>query len=266
MDINMPDIKKEYWDNRAQQYGNSQNGFKAICSYGSPYFYNKYIDLIHKKVFYKMLNSIDIKNKKVLDLGCGVGRWCRILAQKGAKVTGADISNEMIKIAGIPADKNVDFLNAAIAEIELPADTFDLITCVTVLQHITDEKEFKKSVGNMVRLLNKNGKIFILEVAPNRARDKNSFSDILFIRSEMEYLSAFKEAGASLKNTYSVDIMPIKQKLILHSKGIPVPLYYLLLYISVFLSIPVDLLFSGTSFLKDHSWHKAFIFTRENKF
>lgn len=263
MDTNMPDKKMEYWDNRAQEYGGSHNGFKAICSYGSPYFYNKYIDLIHKKVFYKMLDSVDIKNKKVLDLGCGVGRWCRILAQKEAKVTGADISKEMIKIAGMSVDKNVNFLNAPIAGIGLPADSFDLITCITVLQHITDEKEFKKSVANMVRLINKNGRIFILEVAPNRARDKNAFSKILFIRNEMEYLSAFEEAGALLETTFSVDIMPIKQALILRSKNIPELLYHLLLYLTVLLSVPVDLLFSGTSLFKNHSWHKAFIFTRK---
>jgi len=49
----------------------------------------------------------DLTNKFAMDIGCGEGRWSRLLAQRGANVLGIDNSRAMIKIAverskGIP--------------------------------------------------------------------------------------------------------------------------------------------------------------------
>jgi len=41
----------------------------------------------------------NVKGKKVLDLGCGEGRFARFFANAGAKVTGIDISEGLIKAA-----------------------------------------------------------------------------------------------------------------------------------------------------------------------
>ena len=49
---------------------------------------NKYIDK-----FLQCLNG-----KKILDVGCGTGRDCKYIEQKGYDVIGIDISKEMLKI------------------------------------------------------------------------------------------------------------------------------------------------------------------------
>jgi 2-polyprenyl-3-methyl-5-hydroxy-6-metoxy-1,4-benzoquinol methylase len=41
----------------------------------------------------------DVSGKQVLDLGCGEGRFCRLLAQRGASLTGVDLSSRMIELA-----------------------------------------------------------------------------------------------------------------------------------------------------------------------
>jgi SAM-dependent methyltransferase len=41
----------------------------------------------------------NVKNKKILDFGCGTGIYAKILEKKGAKIKGFDISEEMLKIA-----------------------------------------------------------------------------------------------------------------------------------------------------------------------
>jgi len=41
----------------------------------------------------------DVKGKKLLDLGCGMGRHAKEYLDMGAKVTGVDVSEEMIKLA-----------------------------------------------------------------------------------------------------------------------------------------------------------------------
>jgi 2-polyprenyl-3-methyl-5-hydroxy-6-metoxy-1,4-benzoquinol methylase len=33
----------------------------------------------------------DVRNQRVLDVGCGTGRYCELLAKKGAKVVGIDL-------------------------------------------------------------------------------------------------------------------------------------------------------------------------------
>lgn len=263
MDTNILNIEREkahYWDQRAQEYGNSRRGYKAVCSYGSPYLYNKYIDLVQKKGFYQMLKAVDIQGKTVLDIGCGVGRWCRILVKRGAAVTGADISAEMIKYARKNTSEQVSFVNAPVAGIALPKASFEIVTSVTVLQHVTDTAEFKKSICNLVRMVKPHGKLLILEVAPSALLINAPFSAILRVRSEAEYLTAFAEAGAILVDSFAIDVFPLKQWLILHSKKMPYLIYYLLLHLALLLTLPIDLALAGTRLFRRYSWHKAMVF------
>ncbi|MDD5492913.1 MAG: class I SAM-dependent methyltransferase [bacterium] len=255
--------KVSYWDQRAREYGHSRRGYKAICSYGSPYLYNKYIDLVQKKGFYRMLKAAGIQSKSVLDIGCGVGRWCRILTRRGAVVTGADLSSEMVRFARENTRNKVIFITAPAAEITLPDASFDLITSVTVLQHITDTIEFKKTVANLVRLIKPGGKLLILEVAPSALLVNAPFSAILKVRSEAEYLDLFAAAGARLVDSFAVDVFPLKQWLILHSKQMPGYLYHILLHLALLVTIPIDFLLSGTRLFRQYSWHKAMIFKVE---
>jgi len=41
----------------------------------------------------------DVRGKRVLDAGCGEGRFARMLAERGAKVTAVDLSRRMIELA-----------------------------------------------------------------------------------------------------------------------------------------------------------------------
>ncbi|MDR2800001.1 MAG: class I SAM-dependent methyltransferase [Desulfovibrio sp.] len=76
------------------------------------------------------------KGARVLDIGCGPGRHALAFARQGARVTGLDISPEMIAYAGENAAKSglaVDFLNMSWQEADLDAlgfiRAFDLVFC-----------------------------------------------------------------------------------------------------------------------------------------
>jgi len=42
---------------------------------------------------------LDICNKKILDLGCGIGHYSKYVENKGFEVVGVNFSKEMLKIA-----------------------------------------------------------------------------------------------------------------------------------------------------------------------
>lgn len=80
----------------------------------------------------------NIKGLRVLDAGCGTGYLCRKLSEKGAKVTGVDISSKMIEIA---KRKNPDlkFLVDSCSNLkDLHDSNFDLIISNYVLMDTPD--------------------------------------------------------------------------------------------------------------------------------
>jgi 2-polyprenyl-3-methyl-5-hydroxy-6-metoxy-1,4-benzoquinol methylase len=87
----------------------------------------------------------DISGKEILDVGCGEGELSTQLAKLGAKVTGIDISPELILIAERRAEldgvqDHTEFLVWDILEKPLPQARFDFITCSAVLHHVDIRK------------------------------------------------------------------------------------------------------------------------------
>jgi len=69
----------------------------------------------------------NLKGKKVLEIGCG-GAQCGIaMAKKRAKVTGIDISEEMIKIAKNKVKGDVHFLRSNIFDYTLGEEKYDVV-------------------------------------------------------------------------------------------------------------------------------------------
>jgi len=105
----------------------------------------------------------DVKNKKILDVGCGAGALSFYLAQKGANVTGIDLSKNSIevcknesKIRGL----NIDFreMNAQIPDFE--DESFDMIVGSRVIHHLPNLELFFKECK---RLVKPNGYIAFIE-------------------------------------------------------------------------------------------------------
>src|SRR3984957_5197559 len=129
-----------YWEERARRFAGEGEGLAAVCAYGMPCFYNRAIHFTQRMALAPWLR-IDA-GMRVLDVGCGVGRWSRLLAARGAQVTGVDLSPTMIgearrRAAGAGLAERCRFVVADLAQLEL-GERFDLILGVTVLQHILE--------------------------------------------------------------------------------------------------------------------------------
>lgn len=62
---------------------------------------------------------------RAIELGCGPGHICKQMADAGAKVTGVDISPEMVALAR-RTYADIEFLQGSADELSLDGDTFDV--------------------------------------------------------------------------------------------------------------------------------------------
>jgi 2-polyprenyl-3-methyl-5-hydroxy-6-metoxy-1,4-benzoquinol methylase len=119
----------------------------------------------------KVSNSFigNVKNKEVLDYGCGTGRYAIKLAKQGARVTAIDFSSEMLKKAKIKANNQkvkIDFSKQDISKYSTNKK-FDLIISMLVLDHI---KNLKKVVGVIDKSSKIGTKLVISNVHPEMLR------------------------------------------------------------------------------------------------
>jgi 2-polyprenyl-3-methyl-5-hydroxy-6-metoxy-1,4-benzoquinol methylase len=105
----------------------------------------------------------DVKHKKILDIGCGVGSISFYLARRGANVTGIDLSSNLIEYCKKEAKRrmlNIQFkeMNAQIPDFE--DESFDIVVGSRVVHHIPEIKVFFKECK---RLLKERGFIAFIE-------------------------------------------------------------------------------------------------------
>lgn len=95
----------------------------------------------------------DVSDLSVLDAGCGEGYLSRILTQRGAYVTGIDISPRLVEMAR--AKDSTDTITYQVADLSqpLPAyqDHFDLIASFFVLNDVSDHRGFLTTLGSVLK-------------------------------------------------------------------------------------------------------------------
>jgi len=141
-------LKRQTWD--ATNYG---SWFKPARG--------QVIDTLEKAALEKALAGRSYE--KVLDVGIGNGRLLPIYAPHAAHVTGMDISSEQLERATQAArELHIPFdtvLCQEASRIDLDDNSFDLIICSRVLQHVYDWRE---SVAEFARILKPNGDLVLL--------------------------------------------------------------------------------------------------------
>ena len=94
----------------------------------------------------------ELSGLRVLDAGCGGGRYSRLAAVAGAEVVGADHSTAVEKAAEVCRDLSVTaFLQADLKRLPLRAGSFDLVISIGVMHHDADTRAVFDAVARMVR-------------------------------------------------------------------------------------------------------------------
>lgn len=107
----------------------------------------------------------DLRFDSILELGCGTGKNTLFLAQIGVNVHALDFSHGMIEKAKEQVKaENVRFSMADLTKRwQCEDDSYNLITCSLVLEHIQD---LSRIFSEAARTLRPNGKFFINELHP----------------------------------------------------------------------------------------------------
>ena len=252
-----------YWEDRAQRFSQEGDGLAAVCAYGMPTFYNRAIDLEQKLALRPWLKVA--AGTRVLDVGCGVGRWSRLLAARGATVTGVDLSPTMIdqarqRAAAEGVGHRCDFRVQDLAGLDL-GEQFDLVLGVTVLQHILDPEALRAAVSSLTAHLVPGGRIVLLEAAP--AADVGRCNTSVFkARHRDIYLRLFRECGLEVQALRGVDPAPFRAMLLPYVRELPSAVSYCLTALATVLSLPFDAVFGRLAVAR--SWHAVFVLARQN--
>ena len=103
-----------------------------------------------------------IKGKRVLDLGCGSGRYTIALASVGAAhTTGVDFQAKAFAASAQWCRERrmqVEFLESNVHELSFADESFDFVFCNGVLHHTSS---VEKGLGELARVLKRSGKAFL---------------------------------------------------------------------------------------------------------
>ncbi|XP_047025435.1 ubiquinone biosynthesis O-methyltransferase, mitochondrial [Helicoverpa zea] len=131
-----------------------------------------------------------LKDKKILDVGCGGGILSEGLARLGAFVTGIDASEDLIRVAD--EHKNVDpkiaynkpvYLHTTVEDhAKKVSNLYDGVVASEVIEHVQNQELFVKSC---VHTLKPGGRIFF--TTPNRTR-MSQFAVIFLGENVLKYI------------------------------------------------------------------------------
>ncbi len=173
-------------------------------------------------------SMVALKDKHVLDVGCGGGILSDAMARVGAKVTGIDLATKSLKVAQLHAletqTPNVSYreVSAEALATEQPA-CFDVVTCMEMLEHVPDPASVVQACATLVKpggwvffsTLNRNPQSFLFAIVGAEyvlnLLPKGTHEYAKFIRPSE--LAAFcRDAGLQTQASRGLQYNPLTQR------------------------------------------------------
>jgi 2-polyprenyl-3-methyl-5-hydroxy-6-metoxy-1,4-benzoquinol methylase len=126
------ELQESYWDNRWTRTPKA----------------NAY-QLRRGEAVLKIVKGLNLKNPKIIDLGCGTGWFTQALTNCG-EALGIDLSEEAIKTAqdNFPG---VKYRAGNVYEMDLPKGCFDIVVSQEVIAHVQNQVEYLKLTMELLK-------------------------------------------------------------------------------------------------------------------
>jgi 2-polyprenyl-6-hydroxyphenyl methylase / 3-demethylubiquinone-9 3-methyltransferase len=169
-----------------------------------------------------------LSGKQVLDIGCGGGILSDSMARRGAHVLGVDLAAKPLKVAQLHAleasTPNVEYREVAAEALaaQSPA-SFDIVTCMEMLEHVPDPASIVSACATLVKpggwvffsTINRNAKAFALAIVGAehvlQLLPKGTHEYAKFIRPS-ELAQWCRNAGLDLTDTLGMQYNPVTRR------------------------------------------------------
>jgi 2-polyprenyl-6-hydroxyphenyl methylase / 3-demethylubiquinone-9 3-methyltransferase len=169
-----------------------------------------------------------LRGKAALDVGCGGGILAEAMARRASRVTGIDLATKPLGVARLHALEagvgNVEYREIAAEALaaEAPA-SFDVVTCMEMLEHVPDPSSIVRACATLVKpggwvffsTLNRNPKAFLFAIVGAEyvlnLLPKGTHEYARFIRPS-ELARWCRDAGLSLEGTRGMQYNPLTRR------------------------------------------------------
>lgn len=202
---------KNYLSER--EYLAQLRNFMLEKSFG--YGYEKYNfhlrSLLNWHRYEQIINEIiSLSPRFVLDVGCGFGQITEMLHVKGIRAIGIDIGVKLKRLEKNKVWKNLcaPFALGDACNLPFKSETFDVVVCCGVLEHVYDQYKFSKECRRVL----KNDGFFLCYYLPNKTGLESIFSRIFptghkfYTKASTEYV--LNRSGFRVLNIKREQVIP----------------------------------------------------------
>ncbi len=169
-----------------------------------------------------------LPGKHVLDVGCGGGILAEAMARRAAQVMGIDLAAKPLGVARLHAleasVENIEYREVAAEALaaEQP-QTYDIVTCMEMLEHVPEPASVVQACSTLVRpggwvffsTLNRNAKSFLLGIVGAeyllRLLPRGTHEYARFIRPS-ELARWCRDAGLDLETSRGMEYNPLTHR------------------------------------------------------
>ena len=151
------------WDNIYKSYQKGGEAWATLSEEIDPRFQN-------------FIKQRDFRTKSALDIGCGTGKYLKLLQGYGFRTDGIDSSETAVTMTKKTLNDASQILCVNMFETDFPQNKYDLVLSVSTIHHGT-----KKQVDNIISKIHasllENGMIFITVPAFESNKKRNTSED-----------------------------------------------------------------------------------------
>lgn len=204
----MKDLRESYWNDQYFSYWKKRVDESTAQTTRSSVTRGDHVvpaDTIYEAILDKCL----INNGRILDVGCGWGRFFSAFAKRNLTIYGVDISEKMIVESQLAARQYAAEIRQSTAEsLPFDSDFFDFVVCFGVF----DATYQHRAVGEFMRVVKPGGRVVITgkhyryheddqearlaEAGAKRKGEPNFFTDVPLLINQL------RSQGHSVVNEY----------------------------------------------------------------